>query len=269
MNLLTGNLLTYLRGFAAATTLVASLASNPNEAVAQPIQTPFVESIYEIRKQPDLYIMAMSHQPEFCFQHKSAGYEGCQHPRDYWKAHLTIHGLWPEFNDGTWPSTCTREPLSKQVIEELKEGLDIYWPNVKEPETDPEHDEFWRHEWSKHGTCSGLSQKEYFISALQHSLPTPDIVQHPGSTVDKAALLEAYGGADKVVAVCAKGKFLSEVRSCLAVREDGMPQGQIPCPQKALEEDSCGDSIIISKFPSMKNVERNLRGSVQEVIVVE
>jgi len=153
------------------------------------------------------------------------------------------------------------------VIEDLKEGLDMYWPNVKEPESDPEHDEFWRHEWSKHGTCSGLSQKEYFMSALKHSLPTPDMIQH-GSKVDKAALLEAYGGPDKVVAVCSKGKFLSEVRSCLAVGEDGLPQGQMPCPKKALDEDNCGDTIIISKFPTVKkNVDANLRGSA--IVVME
>jgi len=80
MNLLSSTVMSYLRGAFAAATLVASLASNPQDAVAQ----------------PDLYVMAMSHQPEFCFQHKSQGYEGCQHPMDYWKSHLTIHGLWPE-----------------------------------------------------------------------------------------------------------------------------------------------------------------------------
>ena len=252
MNLLTSSILSYLRGAAAATTLVATLAAGGDPAVAK----------------PDLYIIAMSHQPEFCFQHQKDGYAGCQHPIDYWKTHLTIHGMWPEYKDGSWPSMCTREPLNKEVIDELKEGLNVYWPNVKEDLSDPEHDEFWRHEWSKHGTCSGLSQKEYFLSALKYSLPTPDLVQH-GSAVDKAALLEAYGGADKVVAVCAgKGKFLSEVRSCLAVGDNGLPQGQIPCPKKALEENNCGDSIIISKFPRVKkSVERNLRGSVELIIV--
>ena len=161
---------------------------------------------------------------------------------------------------------CSKEPLSKQVIDELKVGLDMYWPNVKEPEFSPEHDEFWQHEWTKHGTCSGLSQKDYFESALQRFLPTPDIV-HYGSTVEKTALLEAYGGSDRVVAVCNKEKFLTEVRSCLAVGEDGIPGEQIPCPQKALSENSCGDTIIISKFPSVKKA-GSVRGASSDEMVL-
>ena len=78
MNLLSAKLLWNCLGRAAAAmTLMTSLTVTA--------KTP-----------PDLYIMAMSYQPEFCFQHRSADYVGCAHPMDYWKTHLTIHGLWPE-----------------------------------------------------------------------------------------------------------------------------------------------------------------------------
>ena len=65
---------------AAAATLVVSLAGQPTAAAAQ----------------PDLYIMAMSYQPEFCFINQRQDFAGCKHPMEYWKSHLTIHGLWPE-----------------------------------------------------------------------------------------------------------------------------------------------------------------------------
>jgi hypothetical protein len=97
-------------------------------------------------------------------------------------------------------------------------------------------------------------------------MPTPEMIQH-GSTVDKVALLEAYGGSDKVVAVCINDRYLSEVRSCLSVGEDGSPQGQTPCPPKALQEDNCGDTIIIPRFPTnVKEVNRNLRGASMEAV---
>lgn len=254
------NLLVYLRGLAAATTfMVATTISSVDldETMPQP-------AIMAPQRKPDLLIIAMSHQPEFCYQHSREGFPGCQHPTDYIKTHLTIHGLWPEYKDGTWPSMCTRERLDPKVVTELKEGLEMYWPNVKESETDPNHDEFWSHEWSKHGTCSGLSQEAYFRSALSHYLPTPEMIQS-AKTVEKDVLLQAYGGANKVVTVCSAKKYLSEVRSCLEVGQDGLPLGQVECPTKVLEEDNCGDVITIAKFPKQKEGSSSLRGSMVSI----
>jgi ribonuclease I len=44
----------------------------------------------------DFYVFSMSYQPEFCYAHRPDHYAGCQQPMNYWKTHLTIHGLWPE-----------------------------------------------------------------------------------------------------------------------------------------------------------------------------
>lgn len=103
MNFLAGNnVVSYLRVFVAAASLVVSLADTPHYVA-----------------QPDLYIMAMSHQPEFCYQHQKEGWEGCQHPRDYWKTHLTIHGLWPEVSISSMYCTCCEEQLVYLIYSHL------------------------------------------------------------------------------------------------------------------------------------------------------
>ena len=42
-----------------------------------------------------------------------------------------------------------------------------YWPNYNYDPSSPDYTEFWQHEWSKHGTCTGLEQYTYFNTALQ------------------------------------------------------------------------------------------------------
>ncbi|KAG2664227.1 hypothetical protein I3843_16G069000 [Carya illinoinensis] len=43
---------------------------------------------------------------------------------------FTIHGLWPDFNDGTWPACCTRSSFDEKKISTLRDGLDSYWPSL-------------------------------------------------------------------------------------------------------------------------------------------
>ncbi|KAG8044573.1 hypothetical protein GUJ93_ZPchr0069g33258 [Zizania palustris] len=89
---------------------------------------------------------------------------------------FTIHGLWPDYDDGTWPSCCRHTNFDMDKILPLKPTLDKYWPSLycsssstcfsgKGP--------FWAHEVSifseKHGTCSSPVVKdelEYFSTTL-------------------------------------------------------------------------------------------------------
>ncbi|XP_030543189.1 ribonuclease 3-like [Rhodamnia argentea] len=83
-------------------------------------------------------------------------------------ADFSIHGLWPNFNDGSYPSNCNPEnAFEKSEISDLIGSLEKNWPSLSCPSSDDT--KFWTHEWEKHGTCSEseLDQHEYFEAALK------------------------------------------------------------------------------------------------------
>lgn len=43
----------------------------------------------------------------------------------------------------------------------MRADLDYYWPSYLD-----DNRRFWQHEWEWHGTCSGLSVREYFERSL-------------------------------------------------------------------------------------------------------
>ncbi|EYU40680.1 hypothetical protein ABFS82_14G060000 [Erythranthe guttata] len=85
---------------------------------------------------------------------------------------FTIHGLWPNYNDGTWPSCCTGKTFDAKEVSTLLSGLNMYWPSLSCGSTSNCHGGkgiFWEHEWEKHGTCaSSVTGEEYnyFVTAL-------------------------------------------------------------------------------------------------------
>jgi len=200
----------------------------------------------------EFYLLATSWQPEFCagnYQH----YPGCQDPLPFWRESLTIHGLWPQYEDGGWPSSCSTESLSKDTPEEVGMELMVtHWPNVKEDLGSSAYDSFWAHEWSKHGTCSGLDQVSYFgdtVRTLVSVAPTPPLVaRSAGGQVDLPDLQQAYGGEGHVVLQC-KGGYLAQVMVCLSRNAaTGEPLSRVRCPDSVLEEGSCYHSVKIRAF---------------------
>mmetsp|Transcript_2361 Transcript_2361/g.3519 ORF Transcript_2361/g.3519 Transcript_2361/m.3519 type:complete len:309 (+) Transcript_2361:116-1042(+) len=225
---------------------------------------------HETHNQPpfDFYVLSMSFQPEFCYQHRRDGFPGCESPMDFWRSSLTLHGLWPQYDDGNWPSTCTNEKFDPETVDDIGyERFETFWPNVKAlastSASSNAHYSFWDHEWTKHGTCTGLTQDEYFDTALNHFLPTPNLVNASyGGSVSKEALEQAYReelrlhvGRDKdgvdgddVVLVCSGQKYLSEVRVCVGRSKDGSGSSRIRCIPEVINEGNCGDKIYIAKF---------------------
>ncbi|XP_043707037.1 ribonuclease 2 isoform X2 [Telopea speciosissima] len=85
---------------------------------------------------------------------------------------FTIHGLWPDYNDGTWPECCSRSSFNMKEISSLLGELQKYWPSLScgSPSTCfGGRGVFWAHEWEKHGTCSSPvihDEYTYFLTAL-------------------------------------------------------------------------------------------------------
>ncbi|KAF3431469.1 hypothetical protein FNV43_RR26200 [Rhamnella rubrinervis] len=82
-------------------------------------------------------------------------------------ADFGIHGLWPNRNDGSYPSNCdSSKPFDQSQISDLTSSMQKNWPTLACPSGNGI--KFWSHEWDKHGTCSEsvLDQHGYFQAAL-------------------------------------------------------------------------------------------------------
>jgi ribonuclease T2 len=88
----------------------------------------------------DYYVLSLSWSPEHCAE-KPSDDSQCGTTRRY---AFVVHGLWPQYENGGYPQNCSvDDPLTDG---DVQKALDIM----------PSED-LIRHEWQKHGTCSGLS----------------------------------------------------------------------------------------------------------------
>ena len=102
----------------------------------------------------DYYLLTLSWSPEFCHSHPDkpecqSGHHG-----------FVVHGLWPQYRDG-YPEHCSSAP----GLQNPGEMADIM------PDTG-----LVAHEWSTHGTCSGLDAESYFrlVRRAFTSIKIPD-----------------------------------------------------------------------------------------------
>lgn len=72
---------------------------------------------------------------------------------------FSIHGLWYEKGD-----FCSNVTFDLSVLETLQPRMEKNWYTCY-PET-TNNTEFWKHEWTKHGTCFNMSEYAYFLNTL-------------------------------------------------------------------------------------------------------
>lgn len=172
--------------------------SESNELVA-PIGTGF-----------DFYVLALSWSPGYCASEgKNADQNQCNGPRRY---EFIVHGLWPQFEKG-YPSNCDSEYSAQLPNKTIGSMLDIM----------PSYG-LIKHEWRKHGRCSGLSADDYFevtrAAFEKISLPPSfnglqETMSVSPKSVEKLFQAENNSIPDDGIAVTCKRNYLRDVRICM------------------------------------------------------
>jgi ribonuclease T2 len=154
----------------------------------------------------DYYLISLSWSPAYCNTHpqdqRQCGGRGFG---------FVLHGLWPQKSTGGYPQDC---PQTSQPSRATVEKTLAFMPSEK----------LIRHEWTKHGTCTGLTGDQYLALADKAfgSIKIPEAFEQPRDNLEMTApqILSAFTAANPLLAAdsitlrCSKGE-LDEVRICV------------------------------------------------------
>lgn len=180
----------------------------------------------------------------------------------------TIHGLWPDYCDGTYPQFCDKSReytdiksiVSKFLGNATLSYMDKYWVSQ-----DGDDESFWEHEWDKHGTCistlepscytgykSGEEAADYIKKTISlfKELPTYKWLSEAGiepsdeKTYTYEEIEDALAGQHGArVTIGCKGKTLSEVWYHFNVK-GSLQEGEFVATEPDGSKGSCPDSGI-------------------------
>jgi ribonuclease T2 len=180
----------------------------------------------------DYYLLSLSWSPAFCIQQPSSA--ECNGPRRFG---FIVHGLWPQ-NEKGWPENCG----DSEVPESVAQGISDLMPARK----------LVYHEWSAHGTCSGLDPAAFFglVRRAYGSVVIPGPFKNPGAAIEQApaAIVNAFLQtnprlpAGSVVAICTRQDEprLREVHICFDRNLNARA-----CSADALREACRATSVIV------------------------
>ena len=164
----------------------------------------------------EYYLLTLSWAPDFC-----AVPSNPQDPAECGqgrKVGFVVHGLWPQGDQGKGPENCGGPQVPQNIIDAMLK----YMPTAS----------LIQHEWSTHGTCSGLSLEDYFaaVRKARDSVTIPDDLQTPSQSrkLSPGAIENKFGAANPAFpktafrTSCSHGT-LQEVRICFT--KDLAPQG--------------------------------------------
>lgn len=157
----------------------------------------------------DFYVLSLSWSPSYCeAEGQQANGQQCRAGRPY---AFVVHGLWPQFERG-YPRNCPTND-SDLSSDELR-GLYDLMPSAG----------LIRHEWRTHGTCSGLSQDDYFkvlrLARQKVEIPAEfkrlETYRMLAPRQVERAFLQSNPAmqADEIAVTCDR-RYLREVRICM------------------------------------------------------
>jgi len=161
----------------------------------------------------DFYVLSLSWSPSFCeAAAERGGGRGSRIQCDGRPYSFVVHGLWPQYENG-FPEYCRRPAprLNRNIVSSMLDLMPA--PGLI------------FNEWDKHGTCSGLSERNYFETIRKAratvKIPPEFLDLSETKTVAPADIEAAFikanpGLSDSAISVTCSGKRLSEVRICLS-----------------------------------------------------
>jgi ribonuclease T2 len=158
------------------------------------------------------YTLALSWSPQFCRGQGGKASFQCTSGNRFG---MTLHGLWPDGAGTTWPQYC--KPVDLLSEAQLRKNLCVT-PSAQ----------LNQHEWAKHGSCMGVTPRQYFDQShvLYQALTMPDfdrLSRNRNLTVGdfKDAFARANRGRVPVNAIrvtVTGGRWLDELWLCLDTR---------------------------------------------------
>lgn len=164
------------------------------------------------------YVLSVSWSPSYCAaEGPSADRRQCDARPAFG---YVVHGLWPQFEEG-WPEFC--DPGADEWVPDgIVAGMLDIMPSPG----------LIGHQWRKHGSCSGLSQEDYFRltrAAFERiALPAPDSVRVRPDDFSRSVAAANEGLGEDAFAVTCDAEYLREIRVCM--EEDLSFR---PCPEVA------------------------------------
>jgi ribonuclease T2 len=127
------------------------------------------------------YLLSLSWSPAFCLS--SPGSAECNGPRRFG---FIVHGLWPQ-NEKGWPENCN---VQSQVPDEVAKGISDLMPARG----------LIYHEWTTHGTCSGLDPTDFFglVRRAYNEIAIPGEFKQPAQAIQQtpAQVMSAFQRAN-------------------------------------------------------------------------